>query len=54
MKYVAMGIVSLLIVPLLAVYRLVDIGGIFQGIGGRRPRGPHLDQMAHVLYPYIP
>ena len=33
--------------------RLVNIGGIIQGIGGHRPRGPHLGQMARVLYPRI-
>ena len=35
--------------------RLVGLGGIFQGIGGRRPRGPHLGQMARVVpvYPLI-
>ena len=36
------------------VCRLVVLGGISHDIGGRRPRGPHLGQMARVLYPYIP
>ena len=34
-------------------YEFVILGGIFQGIGGRHPRGPRLGQMARVLYPYI-
>jgi len=37
------------------MFRLLDLGGIFQGIGGRHPRGPHLGQMARVVpvYPLI-